>query len=177
MKKNISKLVLATIIGAGAFTLQGCTDEEVALGAGVVAGVVIGSSLDNDHHHHHYRPNPRRYPRRHHWANTTHTFDSTSIDVAQKYNINLTASTKIVAALESAEAGEVTALTTIGLTRKDLASVYNGRMISNDSLKNVSNALEINHSDAKNLIKQIASEVKEKRTLPGASESTYERFW
>lgn len=177
MKKNISKLVLAAFIGAGSFALQGCTDEEVALGAGVVAGVVIGSSLDNDHHHHHRRPNPRRYPRRHHWASTVQTFDSASIGVAEKYNINLIASSKIVDALESAEAGEVAALTTIGLTRKDLASVYNGRMISNESLKNVSDALQINHSDAKNLIKQIANEVKEKRTLPGSSESTFERFW
>lgn len=176
MKKRISKLVLATFIGASAFGLQGCTDEEVALGAGVVAGVVIGSSLDNDHHHHH-RPNPRRYPRRHHWASMSQTFDLSSVSVAEKYNINLAASVKIVDALERAESGEVSALAKIGLTRVDLASIYNGRIISNDSLKNVSDALQISQLEAKNLIKQIASEVKEKRTLPGASESTFERFW
>lgn len=176
MKKNITKLLMAATLGAGALTMQGCTDTDVALGAGVVAGVIIGSALDSDHHHH--RTPPRRYkPRRHHWSATTQTISPESVDVAQKYNISLEASSKLVGVLTAAQAGDVAALKELGLNKKDLVSLYNGRMISDESVAIVSENLVLDRLQTERVIKQIADEVKAQRVPSGgASENMYERF-
>lgn len=177
MKKKLSKLLMVSVIAASSLTMQGCNDTDVALGAGLVAGVIIGAAVDSDHdHHRHHRPNPRRYKRHHGWSTTAQTFDTRNLEVSQKYNIHLEASKKIVTALDKVQAGQTSSLSELGLQKKDLIALHQGRMISNESLKNLSDKLELDRVITERMIQRIASEIKAKKA-PESSDNMYERFY
>lgn len=115
--------------------LTGCSDEQIALGAGVIIGAVIA---DDSSHHHYPPPRPHRpyRPRRHghRWAGELQlavpvlTAEATS-DVekaAAHFAIPEAAAEKVMAALRSAKDQDFTELNKLGFSRDDLMAMAKG---------------------------------------------------
>jgi hypothetical protein len=180
---KITKIAMASSLVASSLMLQACTDEEVALGVGVVIGGVIGHQLGKDDHHHHdeydrhdrhRRDRDHRRDRRDHrdgrWHRPyalTSSISTQSIQgapdavglVARKYNISEQASEKLVAAMAQAENGDQSALNELGLDQADLTAIYENRPISVKALSQLSEKLEMSFRDTALLMLDIKADV------------------
>lgn len=169
MNTNLNKLFLAVILAASSLILQGCRDTDLALGAGVIVGVIIADGHDDYDHHHHYGDDGHRHPgyvapRR--WSAQV-DLNSEAIQIqklALKYGISEIAADKILASLESAEEGQLSALSNIGLEKNDLAQLAAGEKLSIETLNQVAEKLEMNISSAELLLEKIQTEVRQAQT-------------
>jgi len=181
----MKKILLALILPMS-LMIQGCDDRDVALGAGLIAGVIIGSHHDHAPRcHGGYRTSCSSYRDR--WGNRVRecreiynscarhysaegqqevSYDveaavsPETATVATKYQIGFDGADKIVGALGQAQQGDLAAVEALGLTKQDLQSLSRGRNISKVSMEKLSLSLNLDLPSTKSMIRQINTEVR-----------------
>lgn len=159
MKTSIKNTLMAVIFSSSALFLQGCTDEDLALGTGVIIGVIIS---DGHHHHHRDHDRPPRY-RRHGGFETESALSeklTATEQVVENYGVSEAAAEKILYALNQAQSGNFAELSEIGLQKADLIALVKGQNLSEETLNQVSLMLETDIASATRLIKEIKTDVK-----------------
>lgn len=160
MKETFSKVTLMVLIGAMSLGLTACSDEDLAFGAGVVIGVIIGD--DDGHHHHHDRRPPR------HRRYNVMSLDSTVAVVEQPSELEIASEhlqlpleqTEIVMnALELAKQKDFSAIKSLGLSKRDLRQLARGENPSVSTLKNLADNLQIELVQAHDLIQTLKADL------------------
>lgn len=149
--KRVIHLALVGILAGASLSLTACSDEQVALGAGVVIGAVIA-----DGHHHHY-PRPRYRPPYRHYRPRPRYFDaqadlSNASKAAMHFSVSVEAGEKIMNALERAEQKDFAAITELGIQREDMKALANGENPSASTLVELSRNLGLDFDQTHNVI-------------------------
>lgn len=150
--KRVTHLALVGILAAASMALTACSDEQVALGAGVVIGAVIADG----HHHHHY-PRPRYRPPHRHYRPRPRYFDaqadlSNATKAAMHFSVSVEAGEKIMHALERAEQKDFAAIAELGIQRADMEALANGENPSASTLVDLSRNLGLDFDQTHNVI-------------------------
>lgn len=150
--KRVTHLALVGILAAASMALTACSDEQVALGAGVVIGAVIA-----DGHHHHYHPRPRYRPPHRHYRPRPRYFDaqadlSNATKAAMHFSVSVEAGEKIMHALERAEKKDFAAIAELGIQRADMEALANGENPSASTLVDLSRNLGLDFDQTHNVI-------------------------
>ena len=150
--KRVIHLALVGILAAASMALTACSDEPVALGAGVVIGAVIA-----DGHHHHCRPRPRYRPPHRHYRPRPRYFDaqadlSNATKAAMHFSVSVEAGEKIMHALEGAEQKDFAAIAELGIQRADMEALANGENPSASTLVDLSRNLGLDFDQTHNVI-------------------------
>lgn len=153
--KRVIHLALVGILAAASMALTACSDEQVALGAGVVIGAVIA-----DGHHHHYHPRPRYRPPHRHYRPRPRYFDaqadlSNATKAAMHFSVSVEAGEKIMHALERAEQKDFAAIAELGIQRADMEALANGENPSASTLVDLSRNLGLDFDQTHNVIQVI----------------------
>jgi hypothetical protein len=151
VKKTLSAiLVLATALG-----LSACSEEDLAFGAGVVVGVIIGDS--HDHNHGPREPRPPRYRRgrRYHRLRNTEAVLTASQFVALKYSLEDQQAERLTAHLEPALKGDLSGLRALGFENSDLLAIMKGENPSASTLLTLADKLGVDLSEANRIIQLI----------------------
>lgn len=149
--KRVIHLALIGIWAAGSLSLTACSDEQVALGAGVVIGAVIADG----HHHRHYHPRPRyRPPHRRRYFDAQAELGKAS-KAAMHFGVSVEAGEKIMTALERAEQKDFSAITELGIQRADMEALANGQNPSASTLVDLSRNLGLDYDQTHNVIQVI----------------------
>lgn len=158
MNKNISKILIALSMGLSALTMQGCTSEDVAFGAGLVIGVIIS----DDHPPAHRQP--PRYPgdrHRHGWGvEASSQIQLTPAEkVAARYEISEDAASLILSSLTEVKNGNIEALSQMGLENADLSAMSQGENPSASALIRMSEKLSLELGETHNLIQSLKADI------------------
>jgi len=150
--KRVIHLALVGTLAAASMALTACSDEQVALGAGVVIGAVIA-----DGHHHHYHPRPRYRPPHRHYRPRPRYFDaqadlSNATKAAMHFSVSVEAGEKIMHALERAEQKDFAAIAELGIQRADMEALANGENPSASTLVDLSRNLGLDFDQTHNVI-------------------------
>lgn len=167
MKKNLIKISLVSALAASTLSLTACTDEQLALGAGVIIGAAIGSADNNsDHHHHRPPPPPPRHcdygcghsGRRPYAAVETAVTDD-SLSAASHFQISESAAEKLMTALKAVQQKDFTLVQELGFTKDDITAMALGENPSASALIQLSQTLDIELGEAHNLIQQMKADL------------------
>lgn len=153
----VKKLLTMTLVAAAALSLTACSDEEIAFGAGIVVGVIIG---DNHNDHHHSRPNPPRYRRgrRYHSVETASLLEPSQV-VALKYNLSMEKAEILTSHLLPAQDGDLSGLQQLGFHQSDLVALFQGKNPSARTLLTLSEKLDIDKGEAHRIIQAMRHDV------------------
>jgi hypothetical protein len=151
--KKILVLGLAAISALG---LSGCTDSDIAFGAGVIVGVII-----DDGHHHHRRPNPPRYRKYRRYSEINLSQLAPAQRVAVKYDLTLDQADRLTSELLKVRAGDLSGLKQLGFDKSDLVLMVQGHNPSASTLANLAHALDLDIAQAHELIQNIKVDVAE----------------
>jgi hypothetical protein len=155
---SIAKKILAmALIATTALSLSACSDEDIAFGAGVVVGVIIGDRHDD---HHHRRPNPPRYRRgrRYHSVDTASLLAPAQV-VALKYNLTMERAEILTAHLLPAQEGDLSGLRHLGFEKSDLVAMFEGKNPSASTLLTLSEKLDVDKGEANRIIQAMREDV------------------
>ncbi len=151
----MKRLALVALLAFSSLSLTACSDEEVALGAGVLIGAAIS---DGGHHHHpRYYPRPRP-PRRHRYFSAEAQL-SDSGKAAMHYGVSVEAAEQILTALKSAKAKNLAPIEALGFQREDLAAIARGENPSASSLVSISRNLGLEFDQAHGVIQQMKTDL------------------
>ena len=157
-KKKTAQLAMAVIT---AVTIQGCSDTELALGAGIIIGTVIGSS-GNDHD---YDDNdrPERYNGGRNRRQFMMTDESAGLSVvdkaAKRYEISQDSAEILMTYLDQIKKGDLSAVEKLGLNKKEFAGIMQGEKLSDRQLAVVTETLKLeNISQTEKLIKKLSAD-------------------
>ncbi len=152
MKKNIVRFGLAGVLAVGSMGTLGCSDETLALGAGVVLGSVVAGSASRDRaprHHHHPGHRGGRYA-------LEMSVESLEAQAASEhFQISPAAAGKIVSALKAARDGDFSQMIQLGLTRDDVRTLALGENPSVSTLRRLSENLDLELSEVHGVIQQV----------------------
>jgi hypothetical protein len=151
--KKMLVLTLAALSGLG---LTGCTDSEIAFGAGVIVGVII-----DDGGHHHRRPNPPRYRHHRRYAEVNLTQLTPAARVAVKYELTLAQAQLLTTELLKVRAGDLSGFKQLGFEKSDLILMLQGHNPSASTLEKLAQTLELDTAQAHELIQNIKVDVAE----------------
>ncbi|MDZ4082606.1 MAG: hypothetical protein U1E10_06705 [Bdellovibrionales bacterium] len=160
MKSNFTRFALVGLVALSSLTLTACSDEEVALSA----GVLIGAAISDGHHH---RPYPRPYPR--HRPVRRHRYfaaDASSVaqmsdanKAAMHYGVSVEAADQILTALKSAKEKNLAPIEALGFERADLSAIARGENPSASTLVTVSRNLGLEFDQAHTVIQQMKTDL------------------
>lgn len=191
----MKKTAIIALLASSMFFNTACTDEEVvATIIGVGVGIAIVAGGDSDHH----RPPPDRYPGPDHGRprpgyghgpgrphrgysadvnlTSSEVFDSTLaadaevLEFANKYGVATDAAAKIQNAFATVGTQGVSSFESIGLNKADLKAIAQREMPQEDSLKTLSQKLDLSEAQARDLIKVL---IKDFDTQASNVESSY----
>lgn len=152
MKKNIVRFGLVGALAVGSMGTLGCSDETLALGAGVVLGSVVAGSASRDRgprHHHHPGHRGGRYA-------MEMSVESLEAQAASEhFQISPAAASKIVSALKAARDGDFSQMIQLGLTRDDVRTLALGENPSVSTLRRLSESLDLELSEVHGVIQQV----------------------
>lgn len=155
--KNLKTLSVAALLVASSFSLTACDDRDIAFGAGVVVGAII--SDDSSHHHHHHRPNPPCYRRCHrHYSVETLSSLTPAERVSVKYGLSSEQAEILTSHLLRTQAGDLSAMAELGFEKSDLAALFEGQNPSASTLEILSSQLNLDISQAHELIQDIKAD-------------------
>jgi hypothetical protein len=155
---KFTRLVLMGLIAVTSLSLTACSDEEVALSA----GVLIGAAISDGHHHRGPRYHPRPRPvRRHRYfaAEATSAALSDSSKAAMHYGVSVEAADQILAALKSAKAKNLAPIEALGFEIADLSAIARGENPSASTLVTVSRNLGLEFDQAHAVIQQMKTDL------------------
>jgi hypothetical protein len=172
MKATVTKILMLVAIAAGSLGLTACSDEDLAFGAGVVIGVIIGD--DDGHHHHHHRPPPRY--RRHNLmaldgAISTNTAVAETVEAVEPETMTeleiasahlalpLEQTEVVMNALAQAKQKDFSAIKELGLSKRDLRQLARGEDPSASTLRELASNLNIELGEAHNLIQTLKADL------------------
>lgn len=180
MKKQAVSIGLVGLLATSSLSLTGCTDEQLALGAGVLLGAAVASSVskdDNHHHRHdrrkHYEPRrdssrydrrpghryDHRDSRRWHGSSLNLSEDTVNNDetlaASEHYGVSPDTAARIVTALQAAEGGDFSALQELGLEKTDLIALGIGENPSVSALNTLSEKLGLDLAETHKVIQQM----------------------
>lgn len=185
------KLALAGTLLSSSLFLQGCTDEQIGTGIGVVIGGVIGHELgkgrDDRRYDDRYNRGDRydRHDRRdrrddrYGWrsgrgyrpystfsmsAESESQYSDAAVTVADKYDIALGSAEVLVDSLARGEQGDLSGLMEMGLQKSDLINIYENKPISVEALVTMSKALNMEVRDTALLFLKIKEDVQTQRS-------------
>lgn len=160
---NLKTLTMAILLTAGSLSLTACRDSDVAFGAGVVVGVIVS----DDHHHHHHSPNPPRYRGRRYYSVQNELTNMTPVQrVSVKYGLSMEQAELLTNHLLRTQAGDLSAMAELGFEKTDLEAIFEGRNPSASTLETLGARLNLDVSQAHQLIQDIkADAMKARETL------------
>ncbi len=175
MLNKTIKFSLVAALTAGSLSLTACTDEDFALGAGLIIGVAVGSAIDNDHHDHDHRGGGRydggrghgRGPGRYHYSATVSddillsdsAITAKTTAVAEHYQLPAESASVVLEALETAKAGDLSKVSELGVTREEIITMARGENPSANTLLKLSETLGLSLSEAHNLVQQMKADL------------------
>jgi hypothetical protein len=172
-KQMLLKLGLLGLFAAGSMSITGCTDGEVAFGAGAIVGAIATDVIqDGGHDHGHYAPPPPHYPgpgHHGHWdwsGDSNQTAAMQDLDAraaANHFAVHEYAGAKILDALEAAQNRDFSALEKLGLSRDELIGMARGENPSPTSLQRLSEELKIDLGSAHAIIQQMKVDLQNAR--------------
>lgn len=156
MKFGFTRIAMLALVAVSSLSLTGCSDEEVALGAGVLIGAAI-----SDGHHHHYptRHYPRPRPPRRHRYFAAEAQLSDSGKAAMHYGVSVDAADQILTALKAAKAKNLAPIESLGFSREDMSAIARGENPSASTLVSVSRNLGIEFDQAHSVIQQMKTDL------------------
>ncbi len=152
MKKNIVQFGLVGALTVGSLGTVGCSDETLALGAGVVLGSVIAGSASRD------RSAPRHHHRGHRGGRYAMEISVDSLEAeaaSEHFQISPAAGAKIVSALKAARDGDFSQMIRLGLTRNDVRALALGENPSVSTLHGLSENLDLELGEVHGVIQQV----------------------
>lgn len=152
---HLKILLSSALIAIMGLSLSACNDRELAFGAGVVIGVIIG----DDGHHHHHRPRPPRYRDRRHYAIQDLSQLSASERVSVKYGLSQDQADILTTHLLQAKAGDLTAMAELGFEKQDMVALFQGQNPSVSTLRTLGEKLGLDIQQAHELVQNIKSDV------------------
>lgn len=161
---KLKTLSTAALLIATTFGLAACDDRDIAFGAGVVVGVIVS---DHDHHHHHRR-NPPRYRRgRRHYSVQNQLSKLTPTErVSVKYGLTVEQAEILTSHLLRTQQGDLSAMAELGFEKSDLVAIFEGRNPSASTLETLGSKLNLDVSQAHQLIQDIKTDaLKARETL------------
>lgn len=162
MRLQSSKIMMAFVLSGSALLLPACRDQDLALGAGLAIGVIVGSSASDHQHGDYYdRSPPPRYRERRdrNWSEISATVGDPQMtevqDFAANYDISETAAEKVLVSLDETQKGNMVALQDIGMEKTDLVALMNDQELTDKTLTKVSDKLEMSTDATISLIQKI----------------------
>jgi hypothetical protein len=156
---KLSRLVLLGLIASTSLTLTACSDEQVALSA----GVLIGAAISDGYHHRgpRYYPRPRPVRRHRHFAAEAASAAqlSDSNKAAMHYGVSVEAADQILSALKSAKAKNLAPIEALGFDLADLSAIARGENPSASTLVAVSRNLGLEFDQAHAVIQQMKTDL------------------
>lgn len=153
--KLLKSMLALALVTSTALSLTACSDEEVALGVGVVIGVII--SDDIGHHHRHNPPRYRRDGRRYASAENLLAL-SPAVTVALKYDLSSEQAEILTAHLLPAREGDFSGLVSLGFEKRDLESLMAGQNPSARVLRIMSQKLNMDLIETNKLIQNMKAD-------------------
>ncbi len=159
MKTNLTRFILVGLVAVTSLTLTACSDEQVALSA----GVLIGAAISDGHHHHRprYYPRPRPVRRHRYFAADAASIAtlSDSSKAALHYGVSVEAADQILSALKSAKEKNLAPIKALGFERADLSAIARGENPSASTLVAVSRNLGLEFDQAHAVIQQMKTDL------------------
>jgi hypothetical protein len=188
MKKKIVSLL---ILLATTLNLQGCTDGEIAVGAGLI-GVIIGIGIGSGHDHGscHGGYVRRCTDWRDSWGNYRHecreewdscarrhtplakelqavtdadTVTHSIANTAEKYKLSFDAAEKLTLTIQKVQKGDLSKLADIGLAKTDLELIAKGERITDKGIIGLSDSLNQDIGDTQRMLNSITEEAKARK--------------
>lgn len=88
------------------------------------------------------------------------TGDQRIAQVSERYNVSHYAAAYVVNAVVRAEQGDLSGLTTVGLSQQDAETIYNGGTLPASTINNVGEKVRMTNKDTTRLLNQIAQVVR-----------------
>ncbi len=189
LRNSVRLLTAVSLLGLS-LVQTGCEPEDaaaVAIGAGVI-GVIVGAGIADDNDHDHCRGGTRRVCSTHHdrrghsrtncrdvYRSCGHRYEGTlriaglasaiqtspeAAALASKYSLSFEAAELLVEKTKAAQDGNVVALKELGLANQDLQNLAHLEMISNESVRRVSDKLDTTPQTVENLLSSVIAEAK-----------------
>lgn len=156
--KTMSKWLLIAVLATVSLMQTACTDEEAALGAGFLIGVIVG-----DHGHHHHHTPPPRYRRGFRgpgYSMVSASLEKSELQIAAEHlGLSEEQAAVVMSALEDASQKDFSAIQALGLKLEDLQQMANGSNPSVSALKGLADALSIDLAQAHELIQILKSDL------------------
>lgn len=166
MKKSIVRVGMLSVLALSSMGLTACTDEQIALGAGVVIGAAVASSGDDHSHHGHYhRPPPHHGGRRGRWSQEVTAVapallvSNDVLSAANHFQISPAAADQVLTALVAAQNKDFAKLSEIGLQREDILAIGRGENPSASALVSLSEKLGLEMGEAHGVIQQMKVDI------------------
>ncbi|MFN8847926.1 MAG: hypothetical protein ACK5V3_14995 [Bdellovibrionales bacterium] len=153
---GFKKLLVLGLAAISALGVSGCTESDIAFGAGVIVGVII-----DDGGHHHRRPNPPRYRKYRRYSEINLSQLAPAQRVAIKYDLSLDQAQKLTSELLKVQAGDLSGFKHLGFDKSDLVLMAQGHNPSASTLANLAQALDLDIAQAHELIQNIKVDVAE----------------
>lgn len=158
----MKKIILSGLLIATMFFNAGCDADEIAAGAiGVAIGIGIGSHSSGHNHHHH---RPPRYNRcgRHYCYNANMELNlggnKKLADFAEKHQISVWAAGEINESFKNVSKYGLNSFARIGLSENDVKVIAKGDMPDSDSIKRMSEKLDLSQAQARDLLKGMLAD-------------------
>ena len=153
MKKNIVRFSLVGALAVGSMGTLGCSDETLALGAGVVLGSVVAGSASRDRTPPRHRHHPGHRGGRYAMEMSVESLEAQA--ASEHFQISPAAAGKIVSALRAARDGDFSQMIRLGLTRDDVRTLALGENPSVSTLRGLSENLDLELSEVHSVIQQV----------------------
>ena len=171
MKKSIVRVGMLSVLALSSMGLTACTDEQIALGAGLVIGAAVAGAGDDggrDHGDYH-RPPPHRGDRGGlrggRWAQEVTAVapallvSNDVLSAANHFQISPVAADQVLAALVAAQNKDFAKLSEIGLQREDILAIGRGENPSASALVNLSEKLGLEMGEAHGVVQQMKIDI------------------
>ena len=175
MKKTIVRVGMLSVLALSSMGLTACTDEQIALGAGLVIGAAVAGADDHDHGDYH-RPPPQHGDHRGggwdrggrrggRWAQEVTAVapallvSNDVLSAANHFQISPVAADQVLAALVAAQNKDFAKLSEIGLQREDILAIGRGENPSASALVSLSEKLGLEMGEAHGVIQQMKADI------------------
>lgn len=177
MKKSIVRVGMLSVLALSSMGLTACTDEQIALGAGLVIGAAVAGAGDDGGHDHgdYHRPPPhhgghgggwdRGGRRGGRWSQEVTAVapallvSNDVLSAANHFQISPVAADQVLAALVAAQNKDFAKLSEIGLQREDILAIGRGENPSASALVGLSEKLGLEMGEAHGVIQQMKVDI------------------
>lgn len=172
MKKSIVRVGMLSALALSSMGLTACTDEQIALGAGLVIGAAVAGAGDDGGHDHgdYHRPPPHRGGHRGgrrggRWSQEVTAVapallvSNDVLSASNHFQISPAAADQVLTALVAAQNKDFAKLSEIGLQREDILAIGRGENPSASAIVSLSENLGLEMGEAHGVIQQMKVDI------------------